>query len=375
MTTSGLSSSASIVSSTYRDGPSIITLVSTSYVSEVVTPTTTNNWNSSSSFTSSTSSTPISSSYSSSGTLPSKSNKSSNHVGVVVGCSVAIPVGVVLILIGLGIFLWKRHQRSKRIKAERMQEVEEYGFNPNQPSNFRSPNRAPSTNNRYRGWNGSPTPAAGNNTNGRPVAPRPSAGAGGANPPAASQPGLLGGSSNSAGPIAAATAAGVGADASDAANTGGSFTRPQGARMVRPIGNPPDLSASNEAEATMPPSNGSNFSEGLSASPFESGPAVGAAGAAAEAAEHSGSGSDSYPEGPLATIPESDSESMASDLAGESSYGSRAALSSRSQSNLLSPTSTGASNQPNYSPFADNPSSSNVSIPRSSSEARRLNLF
>ncbi|EPY51492.1 hypothetical protein SPOG_02663 [Schizosaccharomyces cryophilus OY26] len=353
-----VSSSGTIVSSVYSDGPSFVTEISTSYVSH----TGSMNWNTSSSPISSASSsksTPLSSS----GSLPSNSKKSSdsNHKSVVIGCAVAIPIGVVLILIVLGVLFWKRLQRAKRIKAERMQEVEEYGFNPNQNNNFRGPNRASSPD-RYRGWSGSPAPAVASTGSGRPIATRPAVAAPNAAPTAPNSTASPNITNAAAGNPAAAASSAAGAGAGLAggaatANRNAPNGPPPGNRMVRPIGNPTQPDPPENAAGPQAADNGSNFSEGLGASPFdEHNP---------ETAEQSGS--ESYFEGPLATIPESDTESQTSEAPPNSSESSR--LLSR-HSSRPSPTESVAS-QPNYSPFAD----SSQMPPRTSGEARRKNMI
>ncbi|WBW75048.1 plasma membrane-associated serine-rich cell wall sensor Mtl2 [Schizosaccharomyces osmophilus] len=365
-----VSSSGSIVSSVYSDGPSFVTEISTSYVSHTGSP----NWNTSSPVSSATSQ-PHSSktSLSASGHLASDSKKTggSNHKSVVIGCAVAIPIGVVLILIGLGIFFWKRLQRAKRIKAERMQEVEEYGFNPNQSNNFRGPNRASSPD-RYRGWSGSPAPAVASTGSGRPIATRPAAAAPNASPPNASPPNAsppnTGASQNStstarpspgtaAAPGAAAGAGAGLAGGAAAANRNAPNNSVASNRMVRPIGNPTQPSPPDNTAGPQAANNGSNFSEGLGASPFDE----------HNQDEAEQNGSEAFFEGPLATIPESDTESQTSEAPPNSSESSR--LLSRN-SRRPSP-SESVTSQPNYSPFADS-----SQVPRrTSGEALRQNMI
>ncbi|EPX73841.1 uncharacterized protein SOCG_03059 [Schizosaccharomyces octosporus yFS286] len=350
-----VSSSGTIVSSVYSDGPSFVTKISTSYVSHTGSP----NWNTSSP-ASSTSSHPLSSktSLSASGHLASDSKKGSgsNHKSVVIGCAVAIPIGVVLILIALGILFWKRLQRAKRIKAERMQEVEEYGFNPNQSNNFRGPNRASSPD-RYRGWSGSPALAVASTGSGRPIATRPAAAAPNASPPNTSPPGTGASQNSTNSGRSNPTAAGAGALGGAAVNRNAPNNSVASNRMVRPVGNPAQSSPPDNTAGPQAANNGSNFSEGLGASPFDE----------HNPEEPEQGESEAFFEGPLATIPESDTESQTSEAPPNSSESSR--LLSR-HSRRPSP-SESVTSQPNYSPFADG---SQAPL-RTSSEARRQNMI
>jgi hypothetical protein len=51
--------------------------------------------------------------------------------GGTIGIAVAVPVGVILIAAILGFFLWKRHKNAKDAKSQRLAEVNDYSYNPN----------------------------------------------------------------------------------------------------------------------------------------------------------------------------------------------------------------------------------------------------
>ncbi|CDO56052.1 Hypothetical protein, no similarity [Geotrichum candidum] len=71
---------------------------------------------------------------SSSGTLVSGTpddNGGGLSKGGTIGIAVAVPVGVILIALVLGFFLWKRHKNAKAAKSQRLAEVNDYSFNPN----------------------------------------------------------------------------------------------------------------------------------------------------------------------------------------------------------------------------------------------------
>ncbi|KAK9478407.1 hypothetical protein V1514DRAFT_331217 [Lipomyces japonicus] len=114
-------------------------------------------------------------------------NGSSLSTGGKVGIGVGVPVGV-LLLAALVFFLFWRHRRDKRERAARRQEVEDYGFNPNDlssgvvggaangyggnsSSNQEMTESAGNANGGYRGWNPS-SPNTGNGvaaSNGTPT--------------------------------------------------------------------------------------------------------------------------------------------------------------------------------------------------------------
>lgn len=56
--------------------------------------------------------------------------------GAIIGIAVAVPVGVLAILAILGYYLWKHHKTSKASKSQRLAEVNDYSFNPNNTSSL-----------------------------------------------------------------------------------------------------------------------------------------------------------------------------------------------------------------------------------------------
>lgn len=86
--------------------------------------------------------------------------------------AVVVPIVVVALLVALGIFFWRKRKSNKNAREQRRQEVEEYGYNPNDdptlPAVVGAASDSPemSEEHGYRGW--------GNNTNGTMSARKPS---------------------------------------------------------------------------------------------------------------------------------------------------------------------------------------------------------
>ncbi|EEB08800.1 hypothetical protein SJAG_03969 [Schizosaccharomyces japonicus yFS275] len=306
------------------------------------------------------------------------SNKSGGggvSTGGVVAMAVAIPVGCVIILSVLGWYLWRRYKHARELKAARKQEVEEYGFNPNQHSgNFRGPTRNPSTAG-YRGWNGNAgtTPAttvaatgAGAATtaavpaaNGaaRPIAPRaPLVGAGALSPNAAARLST-----------ASSLDFGEGNVVGEAAAAAGAAAAAPGSRLVRPIGNPPNLTPptsnsnnvletvaedeaalaadalASEYEHSRPSSIGSSSTS--SNSPFSSDAAPFVANV------HDSMGSNMSTDGALATIPEVDADSESSFDPEVDDPTRSATRNSFNTMNTSGPNGSSAASRPRYDMF------------------------
>ncbi|KAK3075276.1 hypothetical protein LTR53_001554 [Teratosphaeriaceae sp. CCFEE 6253] len=109
------------------------------------------------------------------GSSDGSSGTGAAHSGLTTGAktaiAVVIPVAFVALLVGLGIWFWRRRKQTKDNREQRRKEIDEYGYNPNSDPTLPpvaaseaggAPQMTQDSSGGYRGWGGAVAGMAGN---------------------------------------------------------------------------------------------------------------------------------------------------------------------------------------------------------------------